>query len=104
MCPDTSGHLLHEYTLPDNPSPYGGPSLAYDPDRNGLWVTPGWGAMPNSSNPGYQDICFLHANGTIDVRDDHVILEVTLPWLLAQFVEKIAPAIRKQGTLMLEKK
>ena len=45
-----------------------------------------------------------HANGTIDVRDDHVVLEVTLPWLLAQFVQKIAPTIRKQGTLMLEKK
>jgi hypothetical protein len=44
------------------------------------------------------------ANGTIDVADDHVRLEVALPWLLAQLVEKIQPLIRRQGTLMLEKK
>ena len=44
------------------------------------------------------------ASGTIDVAEDHVRLEVTLPWLLAAFAEKIAPAIRKEGTLLLEKK
>jgi hypothetical protein len=44
------------------------------------------------------------ASGTIDVAQDHVRLEVTLPGLLAAFAEKIAPAIRKEGTLMLEKK
>jgi hypothetical protein len=44
------------------------------------------------------------AAGTIDVADDHVRLEVTLPWLLAKIAEKITPAIRKEGTLMLEKK
>jgi hypothetical protein len=44
------------------------------------------------------------ADGKIDIFDDHVQLEVTLPWLLARFAEAIAPAIRKQGTLMLEKK
>jgi Putative polyhydroxyalkanoic acid system protein (PHA_gran_rgn) len=44
------------------------------------------------------------AAGSIDVADDHVRLEVTLPWLLAKIVEKITPAIRKEGTLMLEKK
>lgn len=44
------------------------------------------------------------ASGTIDVAHDHARLEVTLPWLLAQLVEKIRPLIRKQGTLMLEKK
>jgi len=44
------------------------------------------------------------AAGVIDVADDHVRLEVTLPWLLARLAEKIAPAIRKEGTLMLEKK
>ena len=42
--------------------------------------------------------------GLIDIADDHVRLEVTLPWLLAKLAEKIAPAIRKEGTLMLEKK
>jgi hypothetical protein len=44
------------------------------------------------------------ASGLIDVADDHVRLEVTLPWLLAKFAEKFTPAIRKEGTLMLEKK
>jgi hypothetical protein len=43
------------------------------------------------------------AGGTIDVAQDHVRLEVTLPWLLAAFAEKIAPAICKEGTLLLEK-
>ena len=42
--------------------------------------------------------------GLIDVADDHVRLEVTLPWLLAKFAEKLTPAIRKEGTLLLEKK
>jgi len=44
------------------------------------------------------------AIGTIDVLDDHVRLQVTLPWLLAKIAEKIAPAIRKEGSLLLEKK
>ena len=44
------------------------------------------------------------ASGAIDVADDHVRLEVMLPWLLAKIAQKITPAIRKEGTLMLEKK
>jgi putative polyhydroxyalkanoic acid system protein len=44
------------------------------------------------------------AHGTIDVYEDSVRLEVTLPWLLAKMAEKLAPAIRKEGTLLLEKK
>src|SRR5262245_33434556 len=44
------------------------------------------------------------AAGTIDVAEDHVRLEVMLPWLLAAFAERITPAIRKEGTLLLEKK
>ena len=43
------------------------------------------------------------AVGVIDVADDHVRLEVQLPWLLAMVAEKLTPAIRKEGTLMLEK-
>ena len=43
-------------------------------------------------------------NGNIDIFDDTVRLEVGLPWLLAKFAEKIVPAIRKQGQLLLEKK
>ena len=44
------------------------------------------------------------ASGTIDVADDHVRLEVMLPWLLAQLVDKIQPLIARRGTLMLEEK
>jgi hypothetical protein len=44
------------------------------------------------------------ASGTIDVADDHVRLEVMLPWLLAFLADRIRPAIEAQGVLMLEKK
>jgi hypothetical protein len=44
------------------------------------------------------------ASGTIDVADDHVRLEVALPWLLARVVERFQPLIARQGSLMLEKK
>jgi hypothetical protein len=44
------------------------------------------------------------AHGIIDVAEDHVRLEVHLPWLLAKLVNKIEPLIRRQGHLMLEKK
>jgi Putative polyhydroxyalkanoic acid system protein (PHA_gran_rgn) len=45
-----------------------------------------------------------NAAGFIDVAEDHVRLEVTLPWLLAKFAEKFVPVIRKETTLLLEKK
>jgi putative polyhydroxyalkanoic acid system protein len=44
------------------------------------------------------------ANGKIEAFDDHVRLEVSLPWLLAKFAERIAPVIRRQGQLLLGKK
>src|SRR3981189_82294 len=44
------------------------------------------------------------ASGLIDVRDDHVVLTVQLPWLLAKFAQAASNVISKQGTLMLEKK
>jgi hypothetical protein len=44
------------------------------------------------------------ASGTIDVADDHVNLQVVLPWLLSKLAEAIQPLVRKEGTLMLEKK
>jgi len=43
-------------------------------------------------------------SGTIDVLDIAVNLQVVLPWLLAKVAEAIQPLIRKEGTLMLEKK
>jgi hypothetical protein len=44
------------------------------------------------------------ASGTIDVADDHVNLQVYLPWLLAKLAGAIQPLVRKEGTLLLEKK
>ncbi len=43
-------------------------------------------------------------SGSIDVAEDHVRLEVLLPWLLAKLAESLQPLIRKEGTLLLEKK
>lgn len=44
------------------------------------------------------------ASGAIDVAEDHVRLEVQLPWLLARLTEKAKLLIEKQGHLMLDKK
>jgi hypothetical protein len=44
------------------------------------------------------------ASGTVDVGEYSVRVEVTLPWLLARLANGIQAAIRKSGTLMLEKK
>jgi hypothetical protein len=44
------------------------------------------------------------ASGMIDVAEDHVNVEVFLPWLLAKVAQTIQPFIRREGTLMLEKK
>ena len=44
------------------------------------------------------------AAGVIDVQEDHLRLEVSLPWLLAKISERLIPVIRKEGTLLLEKK
>ena len=42
--------------------------------------------------------------GTIAVAEGHVKLDVELPYLLAKLAKVITPAIKKEGTLMLEKK
>jgi hypothetical protein len=44
------------------------------------------------------------ASGHIDVADDHVRLEVTLPWLLRRFAEVAQVAIRNRGNLLLTKR
>jgi hypothetical protein len=44
------------------------------------------------------------AAGHLDVADDHVYIEVTLPWLLQRFAEVAQVAIRKRGNLLLGKK
>jgi len=44
------------------------------------------------------------ASGQIDVADDHVRLEVTLPLLLQHFAQMAQTAIRERGRLLLTKK
>jgi hypothetical protein len=44
------------------------------------------------------------ASGHLDVADDHVRLEVTLPWLLQRFAEAAQVAIKNRGKLLLSKK
>ena len=44
------------------------------------------------------------AAGTIEVLDDSLRIEVMLPWLLARLAERLAPAMRREATLLLEKK
>jgi len=44
------------------------------------------------------------ASGHIVVADDHVQLEVTLPWLLQRFAQAAQAAIQKRGNLLLTKR
>jgi Putative polyhydroxyalkanoic acid system protein (PHA_gran_rgn) len=44
------------------------------------------------------------ASGHLDVADDHVRLEVTLPWLLQRFAEVAQAAIKSRGSLLLTKR
>lgn len=44
------------------------------------------------------------ASGHLDVADDHVRLEVTLPWLLQRFADVAQVAIRNRGSLLLTKR
>jgi Putative polyhydroxyalkanoic acid system protein (PHA_gran_rgn) len=44
------------------------------------------------------------AAGTITVLDESLLIQVTLPWLLAKVAERILPAMQKQATLLLENK
>jgi hypothetical protein len=44
------------------------------------------------------------AAGHLDVADDRVVLEVTLPWLLQRFAQAAQVAIRNRGNLLLTKR
>jgi len=44
------------------------------------------------------------ASGHLDVADDHVRLEVTLPWLLQRFADVAQRAIKSRGNLLLTKR
>lgn len=43
------------------------------------------------------------ATGQVDVADDHVKVEVVLPWLLRRFAEMAQATIKKRGQLLLTK-
>ena len=45
-----------------------------------------------------------HRRITLDVAEDAVHLEVTLPWLLHLMAEKAKALIDRQGRILLEKK
>ena len=44
------------------------------------------------------------ASGQVDVGDEHVRVEVTLPWLLQRFAQAAQAAIKARGNLLLTKK
>ena len=44
------------------------------------------------------------ASGTVDIAEDHVRIELQLPWLLATLAEKAKALVQRQGQLLLEKK
>ena len=44
------------------------------------------------------------AAGHVDVADDHVRVEVVLPWLLQRFAEAAQAMIRSRGDRLLTKK
>jgi hypothetical protein len=44
------------------------------------------------------------AAGFVEVADDHVRLEVTLPWLLQRFADAAQKAIQRSGRFLLEKR
>jgi hypothetical protein len=44
------------------------------------------------------------ASGHLDVAEDHVRVEVTLPWLLQRFAQAAQIAIQKRGNLLLTKR
>jgi hypothetical protein len=44
------------------------------------------------------------AAGTIEVAEDNILITVMLPWLLARAAGYLLPELRKQTTLLLEKK
>ena len=41
--------------------------------------------------------------GTVDVGDDHVRLEVQLPWVLSRLANKAKELVQRHGRLMLDK-
>lgn len=46
----------------------------------------------------------LTAAASIEVLEDALRIDVSLPWLLAKAVKRLLPILRKEATLLLEKK
>jgi Putative polyhydroxyalkanoic acid system protein (PHA_gran_rgn) len=44
------------------------------------------------------------AAASIEVLEDALRIDVSLPWLLAQATKRLLPILRKEATLLLEKK
>jgi len=44
------------------------------------------------------------AAASVDVLEDALRIEVSLPWLLAKAAKRLLPILRKEATLLLEKK
>ena len=44
------------------------------------------------------------AAGTIEVLEDALRIELSLPWLLAKAARRLLPILRKEATLLLEKR
>jgi len=44
------------------------------------------------------------AAGTIEVLEDALRIEVSLPWLLAKAAKRLVPVLHKQATLLLDQK
>lgn len=44
------------------------------------------------------------AAATIEVLEDTLRIEVTLPWLLAKAAKRLVPILRREATLLLEQK
>ncbi|RYE32769.1 MAG: polyhydroxyalkanoic acid synthase [Hyphomicrobiales bacterium] len=42
-------------------------------------------------------------NGRIEVEESLIRVEVSLPWMLAMFAEKLKIGVQKQGQILLEK-
>ena len=45
-----------------------------------------------------------NAAGSIEVMEDALRIDVSLPWLLAKAAKRLLPLLRTQATLLLEKK
>lgn len=44
------------------------------------------------------------ASATIEVLEEALRIEIALPWLLGKAVKRLLPMLRKEATLLLEKK